>query len=83
MKGTVTMINPRKQFMAVKMPSNEYSIIEVLEMEMPELGDVISGELESLGEETLFNVTKGESIEVYIQDIYANKKIAMKLLQAP
>ncbi|MGG3278811.1 hypothetical protein [Paenibacillus solani] len=77
------MINPHKQFLAVKTPSDEYSVIEVLEMETPELGDVLSGELESLGGETLINLTKEESIDVFIQEIYATKEQALRLLQAP
>lgn len=83
MNGTVTIINSQKQFLAVKTPSDEYSVIEVLEMETPELGDILSGELESLGGETLINLTKGETIEVFIQEIYATKEQALRLLQAP
>lgn len=82
-KGIVTMIDHRKQFLAVKLDSDEYSIVEVLEVESPELGDVLSGNLESLGGETLLNLTKGEEIEVFIQDIHADKTRAIKLLRAP
>lgn len=82
MKGSVTMINPQKQFLAVKLDSGEYSVVEVLEAELPELGDILSGSLESLGGETLLNVTKGEQIEVFLQDIHTDKRRAMQLLQA-
>lgn len=83
MKGVVTMINPRKQFLAVKTPSDEYSVVEVLETHIPELGDELSGELEYLGSETLMNLTKGEALEVSIQEIYCDKASALRLLQAP
>ncbi|WP_019420170.1 hypothetical protein [Paenibacillus sp. OSY-SE] len=82
MKGIVAMINSKKGFLAVRTPSNEYSIVEVLEMELPELGDIISGNLESLGSETLVNLTQGIEIDVFIQEIYTNKASAIRILNA-
>lgn len=83
LKGKVYMINPRKGLVAILTENNSFTIAEVLEMTLPELGDIVQGDLESLGGETLYNVTRKETIEVFIQDIYADINHARMLLQAP
>lgn len=81
MKGKVYLINHNKGWIAILTENDQFSIVEVLEMFLPDIGDIISGNLESLGGETLFNVTQKENMDVYIQDIFADKKSASRQLQ--
>ncbi|MED4581864.1 hypothetical protein P9578_03625 [Brevibacillus choshinensis] len=80
MKSKVYMINHQRGWTALLTECNTFSIVEVLENTMPELGDIISGEIESLGGETLYNETKKETLEVFIQDIYADRSEALRQL---
>lgn len=82
-KGKVYMINPDKGWVAILTENNTFSIVEILEMTLPELGDIVQGDLESLGEETLYNINQQEEIDVFIQDIYADEKNARMQLRAP
>lgn len=50
-------------------------------MTIPSIGDIVSGDPKSLGGEMLFNHSSHEEVDVYIQDIYANQKEAMKQLK--
>lgn len=83
MKGVVKRIDYHKQFIAIETSEGQYSVVEVLENELPELGDVITGDLESLGGETLVNLTQNKRMDVYIQEIYADSITANRLLNAP
>ncbi|MBD8004545.1 hypothetical protein [Bacillus norwichensis] len=75
------MINHQKGWIALLTENNTFSIVEVLEMQLPNIGDVISGDIETLGEETFYNVTQDETLDVYVQDIYAGQKAAMRQLE--
>jgi hypothetical protein len=65
MTGNVIGVNGDR--CAVKVPSG-FTILECLGAHSTERGDVIVGDLESLGSETLINPTRGERISVFIED---------------
>lgn len=81
MKGIVKSMNPHRGFAAVELDTG-YSVLEIFEVSTSlELGDVISGPLESLGGETVKNVSKNETYDVFIQDCHCSKEIAMQLMK--
>ncbi len=65
--------------MAVLTKEGSHTIVEVLD-ELRELGDIISGDLETLGGETLLNETTGEKIDVFAQDFHTDLARAKSLL---
>jgi hypothetical protein len=44
------------------------------------LGDNISGNLESVASETLLNETRNEKIKVYIQDYHCDRQTALRMM---
>ena len=81
MQGIVKGINNRKGFIAVETDSGEYAVLELLGGYDVEIGDVISGPLESLGEEEVINLTQSEEMDVFIQEIYCNLQSAQSLMR--
>jgi hypothetical protein len=79
MKGTVAFINPTRGMAALITENGEYTSFETLGDDV-ELGDILSGDLESVGGETWYNETKHEEIEVMVEDIYGTKQIALKII---
>ncbi len=79
MKGKVALINPQRGLAALITENDEYTTFEPLGYDV-EIGDIISGDLESVGGETWQNITKGEEIEVMVEDIYGSKSIAVQLI---
>jgi len=71
MQGTVTYINKAVGLFAVLIANNNYSVIEIPETGDIAIGDLISGNLDSLGEKTLKNLAKNEVMSVYIQSIHS------------
>jgi hypothetical protein len=56
--------------MVAKTEDGEYSIFELLGGYDVEVGDVVSsGDFYSMGGETYRNVTKGEDMSVYVQNV--------------
>lgn len=68
MVGIVKFINANKDVIGLKTTANNYSIIEVSDLNI-ELGDVLLGEIESLGPGTLFNITKSCLLHVVIHEV--------------
>ncbi|MGW8822240.1 hypothetical protein ACWGNU_08955 [Paenibacillus lautus] len=69
MVGIVKFINPSENVIALQTALNEYSIIEVSDLNMLELGDVLLGEIRTLGSGTIFNITKSCMINLIIREI--------------
>ncbi|MDN4725627.1 hypothetical protein QYZ40_11445 [Vibrio parahaemolyticus] len=71
MKAVVAGINPSVGMYAAEIDgSGEYVIFELLDIDEPEMGDVIvHSDFYSLGGETYKNQTQGCSIEVYVQNV--------------
>jgi len=80
MIGKVRAINHKEGLIAVETDSNEFSIIELLGGYDVEMGDIISGDLESLGSETVINKTQKEEMDVFIQDCYCNVNRVRQLI---
>lgn len=72
MIGKVCAINQQKGLIAVETNSNEFSILELIGGYDVEIDDIISGDLESLGSETVINKTQTEEMDVFIQDCHCN-----------
>lgn len=68
--GTVKEINDKKGFITILTENNISIIVEVLEStNLPNIGDEFTGNLKTLGEQTLYNETSKEKIRVFIQDL--------------
>jgi hypothetical protein len=80
MIGKVRAINQQKGFIAVETDSNEFSVFELLGGYDVEIDDVISGDLESLGGETVINKTQSEELDVFIQDSHCDTQRVHQLM---
>lgn len=80
MRGVIVIINERRGMVAVRTDYDEYSVLELLGGYSPEIGDVISGNLENLGGESVKNITQGEAWDVFIQDIHGSKQTALTMI---
>ena len=56
-------------------------MLELIGGYSPNLGDVISGNLEQLGGEEVSNLTQGEKWDVFIQDILGSKESAWDIMR--
>lgn len=65
MDGKVYIINHQIGWIGILTENNSFSISEVLEMTLPSIGDIVSGDLESLGGEMLFNHSSHEGWRIY------------------
>lgn len=79
LKGVVYMVNHQMEWAAILTENNSFSVVEVLGG-LPNVGEIVSGDLESLGGETLYINSTKEEIDVCIQDIYATAEGAMRQL---
>ena len=80
MKGTIKIISPCGAMVGVRTEDGDYSVLELLGGFSPEIGDVISGQLDNLGGEEVRNLTQGEVWDVFIQDIYGSRETAINLM---
>lgn len=79
MRGKVTLINPKRGMAALVTENEEYTSFELLGHDV-EIGDIIRGDLESVGSETWYNETQMEKIEVMVEDIYGNRQTALSII---
>jgi hypothetical protein len=79
MMGVIVAVSRVNGFVAIRTSSGEYTVAELLGAEVA-IGDEVSGELESLGGETLVVLSSRTRISVYIQDIHATAEGAKRLL---
>lgn len=79
MKASVIAINTKKGFVAVS-TENGITVFELLGGYEVEIGDVISGNLDSLGGETFINETQSEEMDVYVQGIRCTESNARQLM---
>ncbi len=80
MKGTVVLINRSRGMAALVTASGEHTSFEILGPYDIDPGDILTGDLESLGEETWNNETKLEEIDVFVEDIYGSKQVALRII---
>lgn len=82
MKGIVKMINPKRGMIAVEVDTNDLTVVEILEITCAvEIGDVISGNLDSHGGEKLVNLSKNEKMDVFIQGSGCTPQNARNLMR--
>ncbi|WLE95986.1 MAG: hypothetical protein QTN59_15030 [Candidatus Electrothrix communis] len=79
MKGKVALINPKRGMASLITVNEEYTTFVSLGHHV-DIGDIISGDLESLGGETWYNETQMEGIDVFVEDIYGAKATALKII---
>ena len=60
--------------------SSGITLLEILGGHVTELGDKISGDLESVGSNMLFNETKKEKLDTFIEDWSCSPEIAKNFL---
>ena len=79
MKGTVIGINANKGLVAV---STNYGItvLELLDGSDISINDVITGNLDSHGDETFLNETQSQEMEVYVDAVHCDKTTAKSLM---
>lgn len=70
MRGKVIAVNLRKGLFAVLIDDGGCSVVEIVDTCEVELGDLMVGQLDTLGRETLRNETRTEDVDVCIQDIH-------------
>ena len=73
MKGKV--VGLKKDLCAVQISSG-LTIFEIIDIHSTEIKDIMSGNLENVGSETLNNETKEEDIDVFIEDWGCSQEIA-------
>ncbi len=79
MRAKVIAINHKKNVIAVA-TANGITVFELLGGYEVELDDVISGRLESLGNEIFRNETRQENLDVYVQGIHCSPQNARQLM---
>lgn len=79
MRGEVTLINPKRGMAALVTENEEYTSFELLGYDV-EIGDIIRGDLESVGSETWYKETQMEKIEVMVEDIYGSRQTALSII---
>ena len=74
MTGSVAAVNPKRGMVAVLTDEGAYSIIEMLGDDPPDIGDRIRWrDSTPLGSETVRNLTRGQTYEVYFQNHHVLK----------
>lgn len=67
MRGIVRYVNSQKGLCAIETETNNFTIFEDFD-EGLEVGDVVMGNLENLGGETLYNKTQGIEVDGFIEN---------------
>ncbi len=78
MNGTVIAFNKIKGFAAIK-TGGGITVAELFSCEA-NIGDVITGDLENLGDETFYNDTQSEEFDAYVHGIKCSEADSEKLL---
>jgi len=81
MNGKIIGINRRNGFHAVRTEDGDITVFELLDSVTPELGDEISGNLDTMGSEELTNISQQEDFSVFIQDAHCSDTRAAELLR--
>ena len=79
MEGVVKFVSEEMNVFAIE-TDNGFTIFELVETDHIELGDVVSGSLESAACNSLFNHSRGAKLEVYVRDIVPTLEAAEALV---
>lgn len=80
MRATVQMLNSKTGMVAAQTMEGDYTVFELLGDEV-EIGDVVEGNLHSLGGESFLNVSQRQRVEVFVQAIQATRQNATHLVR--
>ncbi len=82
MEATVVKINPTRAMCAASIEgSGDFVIFEVLDSSLPQVGDLISHpDFTAMGGETYRNLTSGDDVDVYAQNICGASLVRSQLL---
>ena len=80
MRGKISSINSRTGLAAVKTSEDSFSVFEMMGTAI-EVGQEISGDLESKGVITVKNLSRNLDMEIYILETRCNSIRANELLQ--
>ena len=76
MKAEVILSNLTRGMFAAEMDNGEYVIFELLDNNVPELGDLISHtDFYNMGGETFKNITQNNLVGVYVQNICGARQV--------
>lgn len=64
---------------AIETPKG-FTVLEIIDAHIAEKGDIVSGDLHSPGHSTLRNETKDEIYDVFIEDIYCSRSVALSFV---
>ena len=79
MRAKVIAVNYHKGFVAVETDGG-ITVFELLGGYNIQIGDIISGNLESEGSEIFMNETQKEKMDVFVQGIYCTPQNASQLM---
>ena len=79
MEGKIVLINPKRGMASLITEYGEYTSFELLGCDV-EIGDIIIGNLESIGSETWRNETKMKEIDVFVEDTHGDKRSALSII---
>ncbi|SEO67459.1 hypothetical protein [Aquisalimonas asiatica] len=68
MRGTVTLFNSEDGVAAVETEHGEFTVLGIMDDDAVAVGDIITGDLESLDYQVMNNETRGVSLSVYVED---------------
>lgn len=68
MKGIVKFINQNRGLCAIELDTNNYTIFEDLDGNLS-INDIVSGNLEDLGGDTIYNITQQIHVDGSIENI--------------
>jgi len=72
MKGIVKYVNIKNGLCAIELQTNNFTIFEDLDENLS-VGDIVTGNLESLGSETLYNETEETEVNGFIENIHCGE----------
>ena len=75
MEGIVKLVNDDMSLFVVE-TDNGFTLFEVSDTDHVEAGDVVSGSLESMACDSLFNYTRAATVEVFVRNIVATLEAA-------
>lgn len=73
MQGTVVHHEYRIGYIVIRDNMNEYTVAELINGDVAQKGDIVEGNLRVHGDAVLYNLTKGELLQVYIKALECQK----------
>lgn len=81
MRGVVTFINAEDGLVAVLTEHGEYTVFGIMEDDALDVGDTLTGPLETLDHQMLHNETRRSELSVYVEDCELSEEDARARLE--